>query len=213
MASYGFVFSQFCISLRLPLQKVWRVFSRHLPRARDMRIFPEFQKLAYQITLPFRYFLPLRLFLGAYVVRFFSRLEGCFSPCLPYLKHYLNEYQEKDVMDLRTNDYHNDAKHTRYHLARYTVKTMIHDALNIPRHLCGLFHSQCYLVFQSIPSIFDYCKKFLMIVYQSSPKSGLYLSVLKYSYQCASIALGQSQTVYRPCWVNYFPIITGNYGK
>jgi hypothetical protein len=53
----------------------------------------------------------------------------------------------------------------------------------------------------------------LKLVCQFFPKNGLYLSVLKYSYQCASIALGQSQAVYRPCWVNYCYIITGKYGK
>jgi len=117
------------------------------------------------------------------------------SLSLPCLAYYLYEYQETDVLDLHTADCRNDGELPSLAGSLQNSESMRCDVLYVVFRQAENCHTHLPLFQQSIPSNVFHCKKHWSAPCPPFPKNGLDHTLLECSYQCASIALGQTPAV------------------
>ena len=123
---------------------------------------------------------------------------GAYHPVYPLgfcPSYYLFAYPKKGVSDLRRMDYHNDVGCLLFVEFHRNVSTMKYGEIYTACHLRKMPHNHHPPSRPSTPNNAHHYRKYWIFLYLLFPKTDLHISVINFSYQCASCALGQSPAV------------------
>lgn len=112
-----------------------------------------------------------------------------------YHSYFLLEFQEIDDLDVHRRDCRNDAKPLSHLVILQNIKSMIFGVAYIFSFQSRIAHTPLMYTQPSIPSTVFHHRKSWIFLYPRFPRIYQCISVLQYSYQCASIALGQAPNV------------------